>query len=188
VPLTPAAGVNVTLIMHVPPLAATFAPLVQVVPVAIAKSAAPVPEIAGAGLSVNAAVPVFVTVTDWAALVVVTNCPVKVRVDAEIIATGAAAMAVPVMVSVWGLVAALSVSVSVAVREPVAVAVNVTLIMQVPPLAATVEPLVQVVPVAIAKSPALAPLSVGAAVKFKIPAPEFVTVTERAGLLVVPTG
>lgn len=79
---------------------------------------------------------------------------------------------------------ALSANVSVPERGPVAVGVNVTLMMQVPPLAATVEPLVHVVPVvAMAKSPVIA----GAEVKIKVPAPEFVTVTV-AGLLGVPTG
>ena len=83
-------------------------------------------------------------------------------------ATAAAATAVPVMVIVCGLLLALSVSVRIAVRAPVAVGVNVILIVQFA-VGITVPPLVQVVPLAIAKSPAFAPLNAGAAVKFRLP-------------------
>lgn len=96
VPLVPAAGVNVTLITQVA-FAATVAPLVQVLPLAIAKSAAPVPEIAGAVPIVNVELPVFLTVMTCAALVVVTNCPVNVSVEGETVATAALATPVPVM-------------------------------------------------------------------------------------------
>ncbi len=71
-PAAPAGGVNVTLIMHVA-FAAIDEPLVHVVPVAIAKSEAFVPEIDGAELMVRLDPPVFFTVTVWAALVVVTS-------------------------------------------------------------------------------------------------------------------
>ena len=65
------AGVKVMLMMQFPP-PTTFAPLVQVVPAATAKVAALAPVIAGAALNVNVAPPVFVTVIDFAALVVFT--------------------------------------------------------------------------------------------------------------------
>ena len=48
---------------------AMFAPFVQVVPLATAKSAALTPEIVGAEVKFNAALPEFVTITDIAALV-----------------------------------------------------------------------------------------------------------------------
>ena len=56
---------------------------------------------------------------------------------------------------VWGLLLALSVTVNAALRDPVAVGVKVTLIVQFPP-AATLEPQLLVCP----KSPGLAPVKV----------------------------
>ena len=64
-------GVKVMLMMHVAP-PATVAPLVQVVPAATAKLAAFVDEIVGAAVNDNVAPPVFVTVMDFAVLVVFT--------------------------------------------------------------------------------------------------------------------
>jgi len=61
-PLAPAAGVKVTLITHVA-FAARAAPLVHVVPVAMAKSAALAPEIDGAALIFRLEPPVFFKVT-----------------------------------------------------------------------------------------------------------------------------
>ena len=62
-PLVPAGGVNVTLIVHVA-LGATVAPLVHVVPlVTIAKSEAFVPEIDGAAVIFKVELPVFFTET-----------------------------------------------------------------------------------------------------------------------------
>jgi hypothetical protein len=61
-PLEAAGGVNVTMIRQVP-FGATLAPLVHVVPVAIAKSDAFVPEMLGAAVMFRAALPVFLTVT-----------------------------------------------------------------------------------------------------------------------------
>ena len=71
-PLAPAGGVNVMLMTH-DAFAATVAPLVQVVPDATAKSAAFAPEIEGAAVMFRLALPVFVTVTTCAVLVVVTS-------------------------------------------------------------------------------------------------------------------
>jgi hypothetical protein len=82
---------------------------------------------------------------------------------------------------------ALSVNVRVAVREPVAVGVKLTLTTQVD-VGMTLAPFVHVVPLATAKSPAFAPVIVGAAVKFRLPFPLLVTVTVPGVALVVPTG
>jgi hypothetical protein len=71
-PLLPDGGVNVTLITQVLP-GVTTAPLVHVVPLARAKSAAAAPESDGAVLMVRFPFPVFFTVTACAALVVVTS-------------------------------------------------------------------------------------------------------------------
>lgn len=94
---------------------------------------------------------------------------------------------VPVMVMVCVVVGdALSVRVSVAVpRAPTAPGVNVTLMMQVP-AGATLEPFVQVVPVATAKSEALVPEIAGTAEKVRATPPGFVTVMVFAALA-VPT-
>src|SRR6266699_802376 len=62
---------------------------------------------------------------------------------------------VPDTPEVWGLLLALSVTVNVALRDPVAVGVKVTLIVQFAP-AATLEPQLLVCP----KSPGLAPVKV----------------------------
>lgn len=71
-PLAAAGGVNVTMIRQVP-FAGTLAPLVHVVPLAITKSVEFVPERLGAPVMFSAALPVFLTVTVCAALVVVTS-------------------------------------------------------------------------------------------------------------------
>lgn len=97
-PLAPAGGVKVTLIVHVA-FAATLAPLVHVL-VPIAKSLALVPLIDGVLEIVNAALPVFFTVTVWAVLVVVTNCPPKATVVGVIVAMEAEVTPVPVRLNV----------------------------------------------------------------------------------------
>ena len=61
-PLEAAGGVNVTMIRQVP-FGATLAPLVHVVPLAIAKSDAFVPPMLGAAVMFRFALPVFLTVT-----------------------------------------------------------------------------------------------------------------------------
>jgi hypothetical protein len=85
------------------------------------------------------AVPVFLRVTLWAALVVPTAWLVKVRLVADKLTAGAlAAVPVPVRLIVCGLPDALSVMVTVPVRVPVAVGLKVTLILQFPPAATEV--------------------------------------------------
>src|SRR5579863_7799572 len=93
----------------------------------------------------NTALPVFVSVTVWAGLVVPTCWPTNVRLGVDRLTTGAGGgVPVPVRETACGLPAALSVTVTEAAREPVAVGVKVTLIVQVPLLAATELPQVLV--------------------------------------------
>jgi hypothetical protein len=182
-PLDPDGGVNVMLMTH-DALAATVAPLVQVVPAATAKSAAFAPEIDGAAVMFRLAFPVFVTVTTCTVLVVVTSSPPAATVEGATLATGAAATAVPVRPSVCGLPAALSVIDRVADRAPAALGVNVMLITHVA-FGATAAPFVQVVPAAMAKSAALVPEIAAAAVMFRLALPVFLTVTACAALVVL---
>ncbi len=85
----------------------------------------------------NVVLPVFVNVMLCAALVVLTFWPANVKVAGDKLT--ADAIPVPVRPTVWGLPLALSVIVMAPVRVPVAVGVNVTLIVQFP-LAATDAP------------------------------------------------
>jgi hypothetical protein len=177
-----AVGVNVILITHVA-FGATAAPFVQVVPAATAKSAALVPEIAAAAVMFKLALPVFLTVTACAVLVVLTVWLVNTRAEGVTIATGAVATPVPVRLMVCGLPVALSAIVSVADRAPEALGVNVMLMMQLE-LGVTGLLVVQVVPLATTNS--VLPVE-GADVNVRLPVPLFVTVTLCA-LLVVFTG
>jgi len=85
---------------------------------------------------VSGALPVLLSVTAFAALVVFTAWLPNDSEVGDKLTTGATP--VPVRLAVCGLPAALSVTVSVAVRLPVAVGLNVTLMVQVP-AAASVE-------------------------------------------------
>ena len=100
---------------------------------------------------VSAELPEFVSVTAWAALVVLTTwfpneSEAGERLTGELVP-------VPVTLAVCGLSLALSVTVRVALRVPVAVGLNVRLIVQLDP-AATLEPQLLVC----AKSPLLVPV------------------------------
>jgi len=118
-----AVGVNVTLIAQFAP-AATDAPHVLVSPYCA---------LATMLVMLSAAVPEFVSVTLCAALGVPTAWLPKSRLAGEKLATGPfAGVPVPVRLTVCGLFAALSVKVIDPVRVPVAVGVNVTLIVQLP--------------------------------------------------------
>ncbi len=89
----------------------------------------------------NEALPLFVSVTFCAPLVVPTLWLANVRLVGDRLTTGAGAVApVPVRLTLCGLPLALSLMLTAAVRVPVAVGVNVTLMVQLPPLAATLEP------------------------------------------------
>jgi hypothetical protein len=145
---TPAAvGVNVTA-MAQDALTARLEPQVVV----RAKSALLVPVIV-LEVSVSAAVPVLVTVTDWLMLDVPTGWLAKVRLVADSVTAGVP-VAVPVSATVCGLPAALSVMATAAVRVPVTVGVNVTETVQ-EALAARLVPQV----VVRAKSPLFVPVT-----------------------------
>src|SRR5207244_4607574 len=143
---------NVTTIVQFPE-AATVPPLSgQVLALVRAKLLAFAPVMLML-LTVRGALPVFDSVTVLGGLVVFTFCLLKVRLVGDRLAVGPTP--VPDTPAVWGLLLALSVTVNVALRDPVAVGVKVTLIVQFPP-AATLEPQLLVCP----KSPGLAPVKV----------------------------
>jgi hypothetical protein len=85
---------------------------------------------------------------------------------------------VPERLTVWGLLAALSVMVTAAFSVEVNVGVNVTLIVQEPPFAATEPPQLSVSP----KSPAFVPFTAMAVVKVWLPV--LLRMTVRAPLVV----
>src|SRR3989454_4906520 len=145
---------DLTLIVQLAPGATEPAPLGQVLPAAKAKSAACAPVMVML-VRFSGAPPLLVRVTVCAALVVPTRCLPKALLVAESVAVGGVTP-VPVSDTDCGLPAASSVMVTVAVRALAAVGVKVRLRTQLAP-AASVAPLMQVVPEASAKSPALAP-------------------------------
>ena len=84
----------------------------------------------------SVALPILFSVTVWGALVAPTAWLPKARLAVDKFTTGPAAdVPVPVRLTVCGVFAALSVKVIVPVRVPVAVGVNVTLIVQLAPTA-----------------------------------------------------
>src|SRR5437016_6091171 len=174
-----AVGVEVTLMVQVPP-AAKVAGLVgqALAPVLVAAKS---PEGANE-LIVKAAAPVFVSVTVIGALVVASSWLPKSRLVGANPTPGAVLF--PLGVMICGLPPALSVSDSVPVRAPEAVGVKVTLMVQFAP-AAKVPALHDALPISVlvaAKSPEAAnELIVKAAV------PVFVSVTV-IGALVVASG
>jgi hypothetical protein len=138
-------GVNVTLMVHLAP-AATLVPQVLVwlklplfVPVIVTL------------VTLSAAVPVLVKVTACAALLVPNNWLPNVSDVGERLTTGA--VPVPVRATVWGLAPPLSAIETEALRLPVAVGLNVTLMVQLAD-AARLAPHVCVW----AKSPAFVPV------------------------------
>jgi hypothetical protein len=89
----------------------------------------------------SAALPVLVSVTICAALVVFTCWLTNVKLNDDRLTVGAGiAVPVPLSVIVCGLPVALSVMVTAAVRVPSAVGANVTLMVQFPLFAATELP------------------------------------------------
>src|ERR1035441_9703894 len=173
-PRLPAAvGVKVTKMLQLPP-AATLAPQVLV----CAKSPGLVPVTARL-LIRRVAVPVLLSVTDWAALVVPTFWLANVRLPAVSDTIGTPTP-VPERVTVWGDPAALSVMVTDAPRIPAAVGVKVTKMLQLPP-AATLAPQVLVC----AKSPGLVPVTARPLIR-RVAVPVLLSVTDWAAL-VVPT-
>lgn len=166
-----AAGVNVTLIVHVP-FTATELPHVLVT----VKSLGSVP-VAPILVIVKLAFPVLVRVTDCAALVVFRFWLAKVRVEAVRLTAGPEP--VPVRASVCGLLLRLSAMLTEAARAPSAVGVNFTVIVQVA-LSASELPQLFVSE----KSPGLAPVRV-MLVMVKLALPVFVRI-EVCAALVVP--
>src|SRR2546426_562456 len=150
------AGVKLTLIVQLAPGATEPAPVGQVLPAAKAKSAACAPVMVML-VRFSGAPPLLVSVTVCAALEVPTRCLPNALLVAESVAVGGVTP-VPVSDTDCGLPAASSVMIAVAVRALAAVGVKVRLRTQLAP-AASVAPLMQVVPEASAKSPALAPPS-----------------------------
>jgi len=124
VPVAP--GVNNTLIVQLAPAASVPVGL-QTAPedgAGTAKSPAFVPLIVKP-VKLTVVVPVFVTVTLSAALVVLTVCDSNVRLLGVNVTVAAPPVPVPVNVTVCGLPVALSVNTIVPVRVPVAVGLNV---------------------------------------------------------------
>jgi len=154
-----AEGVKVTLIVQLAP-AATLNPQVLV----WAKLLALVPDTVML-VMLKSAVPVFVSVTVCAALLVPTVSFPKATLEGETLT--ADAVPVPERVTVWGLFEALSVTVTVAARDPVADGLKTTLIAQFAP-AATDDPQLLVW----VKSLALAP-EITIPVRFNAALPEF---------------
>jgi hypothetical protein len=167
-----AVGVNVTITVQL----AGDGPNVpvQVPPAASAKSPVVPNE------SEVVPVPVFFIVTVLAALVVPTVCAANVSLVGVAVITTVAAFPVPLSVTICGEFVALSVTESVPVRVPVVVGLNVTEIVQLALLPASVVPHGVVPPATAAKSPLAANESGVLAV------PVFFTVTTFAAL-VVPT-
>jgi len=126
-----AVGVNVTLIVQAfdPAVAGKVAGLIgqAVAPVLVSAKS---PE-AAIELIVRAPVPVFVSVTVCAALVVATNWLLKVRLVGASITVGVGVSPVPLSAKFCGLVLSLSVSPNVAVSAPATVGLNFTLTVQV---------------------------------------------------------
>ena len=131
-----ALGLNVTLIVQLPLLAATEFPQLFV----CAKSPVLAP-VTPMFVMLSDALPVLVSVTDCELLVVFNVWLANVRLELERFTAGAEAPApVPLRLMDCGLPEALSVMVTDAKREPAAVGVKVTLMVQFPLLAATELP------------------------------------------------
>jgi len=113
-----APGVNVTLMVQLPPAASEPPQLFDA-----AKSPGLVPDTAMLE-KFKAALPLFVRVTDWAGVVVPCNWLPNASVVEE--RPTVAEVPVPVMPRVWGLPAALSVKTREAVRGPEALGTNVS--------------------------------------------------------------
>src|SRR5215471_15465112 len=179
-----------------------FTPTLQPLPgvIAFAPSTHAVPLLGAPNVNCDAFAPVNVMPVMFSVAVpllfiatLVTALLVPVRCFPNATLTGlnvtADAVPVPFRVTLCGDGAALSVTLRVAVRTPVAAGVKVTWMMHVfpgPGAAATTNPLVHVVPAAVAKSPAFVPVMESVGVPRVTEAfPEFVSVTVIAVLVVV---
>jgi hypothetical protein len=141
-----AAGVNATSIVQLVSTGSTAPQLFAT----NAKSEAFAPLIAMGSETSNGESPLLVSTRDCGALVVATTCPPKTRGTGIMLATGA--IPVPLNVTLCVVTVELSVTVRVADRDPRAIGLKVTDIVQLPP-AATLAPQVLVC----TKSAALVP-------------------------------
>jgi len=170
-----AVGVNVTVTVHEPP--AGIPPSVLQLPeFATAKS-----PLAVKLVKLTVTVPVFVTVTLCAGLVVFSACRANVKLVGAIVTVDPEPVAVPVSVTVCGLPVALSAIVSAPVSTPVARGAKFTLMLQVAAgaklVVASHAPVAPIKP-KFADTPTL--------VRLTVVVPVFVTTTFCDGL-VVPT-
>jgi hypothetical protein len=122
-------GLNSTELEQLAPAAS----VVEHVVALIRNEVAFVPVIALAALKVAVAVPVFLIVTIWAAVVVPRIVDANVSDAGVKLSVGA--VAVPLRATVWGELPALSVALSVAERLPAVVGLKVTVTTQEPPAA-----------------------------------------------------
>ena len=123
-----AVGVNVTLILQFAPAASVAGLIGQAVAPVLVSAKSPE---AAMVLIVRGPVPVSVSVTICAVLVVFSCWLPKARLVGASPTAGAGFAPVPVSEMFWGLVLSLSVSRNVAVSAPTTVGVNVTLTVQV---------------------------------------------------------
>ena len=121
----PAVGVNVTLMLQ-------CAPAVRLEPQLFVSAKSPVAPIAE---MFNVALPEFVSVNGWLALVVPNAWLANAKLPGEREAIGAVATPVPESPAVCGLPTALSETETVAERAPLALGVNDTVMEQLPPAA-----------------------------------------------------
>ena len=119
-----AVGANVTLMLQFAPAARVAGLIGHAVPPVLVSAKSPE---AAIELTVKAPAPVLVRVTGCAALVVVSNWPLKVILVGTSPTPGAVTDPVPLRFTVCGLEVSLSVKVSVPVRKPAAPGLKVTL-------------------------------------------------------------
>lgn len=157
-------GVNVTAMVQ-------FAPMARDAGHVLLSEKFGDPEVRLMDVMESAAVPVFVSVTDWGALLELTLTDPKVRFSGDKVTSGAS-IPVPESAMLCGLPGPLSVKISVPVRVPAAVGVKVTATVQVLPEARLLPQLF-----VSWKSPLAAMLPM-----VRVPAPVFFNVTSCAAL------
>ncbi len=172
---------NVRVTVQEPPAATGEA--VEQVAAVLVKSPAFVPETSGLLVNISDPLPVFITVTVIAALVVPSACDPNGTLAGRLTP---GPVPDPLSVTVWVAGEALSAKLSVAVSKPSVEGVKVRETVHVPPPAATTLMVEQVAAV-IAKSGPYLPVTFGLLLKIREALPVFVSVTIDTGL-VVPCG
>jgi exosome complex RNA-binding protein Rrp42 (RNase PH superfamily) len=168
-------GLQATVILQLAPTARLEPQLTAV----FSKELASVPEILPTLDSVTAAVPVFLTVTTWVALVDPTVVDANVSDEGVTVTLPAAAVApVPDSDTVWGEPAALSVTDNEAVSFPGVEGLNATVIAQFAPTASVVPQVVDFV-----NELAFVPVIAGALDSVTATFPVFLTVTTWVALV-----